>query len=193
MHAAANLTPDDFVKTNLLAGEAYVFNWTSERYGTFRREMAAKLQIHEDQVRLIGSAKLGFSLNRDHLLQRFRRESDLDLVVVDSDLFDGSVLELRQRARELGMASQDERRRLRRSRDNIFNGYLRPDQLPLSTSLMRAWFPRLAGPFHSEPARSHPVKAWLFKSWDHAHLCYKEHHLQIQPALRQLLAISEDD
>ena len=193
MHAAATSTPVSFVDNNLLAGEAYVFGWNPEPYAAFRREMANKLAIGEDQVKLVGSAKLGFSLNNEHLLRRFRCGSDLDLVVVVSELFDSTALELRARARELELAGEDERRRLRKSRENMFNGYLRPDQLPLSASLMRAWFPRLAGPFESEPARSHPVKAWLFKSWDHVRLCYADHHERIQPTLRRLLRIEEDD
>ena len=191
MHAAATLTAVRFAEDHLLGGEAFVFDWKSGPYMAFRREMAAKLEISEDQVKLIGSAKLGFSLNKDHLLRRFRRDCDLDLVVVRSELFDSAVLELRLRARELELAGEDDRRRLRRSRENVFSGYLRPDQLPLSISLMRDWFPRLAGPFASEPARSHPVRAWLFKSWEHAKLCYVEHHERIQPVLCQLLGIQE--
>lgn len=192
IQAAATLPPEQFVNNHLLDDHAFVFGWAPEPYAAFRQSMEGVLGVGAGQLILIGSAKLGFSLNPDHLLRRFRSDSDLDLVVVSSDMFDEAVLELRQRALELAFAGDDERRRLRKSRENIFNGFLRPDQLPLGSSLMRAWFPLLAGPFDSEPARSHPVKAWLFKSWDHVRLCYTEHHERVQPVIKKRVGRKED-
>lgn len=192
IQAAATLPPEQFVNDHLLDDHAFVFGWRPDPYAAFRQSMEVLLGVGDGQLRLIGSAKLGFSLNPDHLLRRFRRDSDLDLVVVSSNMFDATLLELRQHARELGFAGDDERRRLRKSRENAFNGFLRPDQLPLGSSLMRNWFPLLAGPFHSEPARSHPVKAWLFKSWEHVRLCYTEHHERVQPVIKQWVARKED-
>lgn len=186
--AAAEMAPEAFVREHVLGGEAYVFRWLAEPYGQFRQGMARLLEVQEADVRLIGSGKLGFSLHEGRLLQAFRPNSDLDLAVVASGLFDATALELRTSAGTLALAGEEERRRLRRSKENVFSGYLRPDQLPLGCSLMREWFPRLAGPYAAEPARSHPVRAWLFKSWDHAQLCYVEHHQRVQEAIRRQLA-----
>lgn len=188
MRAAATITPSDFVDRNFLYGEAYAFDEDPVRHRAFRAEVGYKLSVPEDQVCLIGSGKLGFSLNKDHLLRLFSPESDLDLVVAAQDLFDSTHLELVRRSRELALASQDERRRLRKSRETIFHGYLRPDQLPMTVALSQNWFPRIAGPYVSEVARRHPVKAWLFKSLEHARLCYQNYIEEIQPSVRRLLA-----
>jgi len=125
-------------------------------------------------------------------LKLFDRRSDLDLVVVAPVLFDTASLEVRLMQKELELAGAEERRRLKRTRENIFNGYLRPDQLPLSASLAKDWFPRLSGPFDSTLARRHPVKAWLFKSFDHAKICYTEHHELVQPQIRKMLTLRGD-
>ena len=192
MRLAATLNPSDFIETRVLSGPAYAFNDNPESYSELIGEIAAKLEVQADQLTLIGSAKIGFSLNKDHLLKLFDRRSDLDLVVVAPVLFDTASLEVRLRQKELELAGAEERRRLKRTRENIFNGYLRPDQLPLSASLAKDWFPRLSGPFDSTLARRHPVKAWLFKSFDHAKICYTEHHELVQPQIRKMLTLRGD-
>lgn len=192
MRAAVTMPPHQFVSEHMLGPRAFVFGWREEPHAAFCRSMEQALEVGNGDIKLIGSGKLGFSLNPDHLLRRFRRDSDLDLVVVSSERFDAGLLELRELAPELRLASEDERRRLRKSRENSFNGYLRPDQLPLASSLSRSWFPLLAGPYEFEPARSHPVKAWLFKSWRHVRICYAEHHERVQPALAQRVPNPEE-
>jgi len=187
MREAATMTAIEFVDTHFLNGEAYAFSDNPDRYRSFRNEIGLKLSILENRIRLVGSGKLGFSLNKDHLLQRFCRESDLDLVVIAAEIFDAATLELLQNSRELTLAGADEKHRLRKTRENVFNGYLRPDQLPLGSTLNRDWFPKLAGPYESDVARSRPVKAWLFKSLEHAQLCYRAYIEQIQPSIRRLL------
>jgi hypothetical protein len=190
--AAADLPPERFVSEHLLGDRAFIFAWETAPYNEFRMTMAGLLGVAPGQVRLIGSAKLGFSLNTSNLLRKFRSDSDLDLIVVASDMFDECVLELRQRATELELAGIEERRRLRKTREFIPDGFLRPDKLPLGCSLMKKWFPLLAGPFDSEPARSHIVKAWLFKSWEHARLCYTDHQRQIQPIIQSMRKRAEE-
>jgi hypothetical protein len=182
--AAADLAPEQFVNEHLFTDRAFIFDWDGPRFVEFRTSMEQLLEVEPGQVGLIGSAKLGYSLNPEHLLRRFRPESDIDLVVVAPDLFDECVLELRQRSSEIQLAGVDERRRLRKTREHIPDGFLRPDQLPMACGLMKKWFPRLAGPFENEPAKSHSVKAWLFKSWELAKLCYTEHHSKIQSTVR---------
>jgi predicted nucleotidyltransferase len=188
MKLAATLPAPEFVRDHILAGLPYAFVSNPEGYLSLQSEVAAKIGLSVNEIRMIGSAKLGFSLNSDHLLSPFGPGSDIDLVIVSSAVFDEASLELVERAQDFILAGEDEKRRLRRSRDNVFNGYLRPDQLPLSCGLSKEWFPKLAGPYESEIARRRPVKAWLFKSWDHGRICYTNYHQRIQSDLRGILA-----
>jgi hypothetical protein len=176
----------------ILAGEAFVFDWAPAPYAEFREMMGMRLGVSAANVGLIGSAKLGISLNEGRLFRKFRRESDLDLVVVHPSLFDEAALELRAMEGSLRAADSDERRRLKQSRGNVFSGYLRPDQLPMVSSLHGEWLPLLAGPYSVEPARSHVVKAWIFKSWEHARICYTEHFERIQVGIQRLVELAEE-
>jgi len=187
MRRAALDSPATFVTGTLFNGEAYVCNGDAESYDQLRRELATLLSVAQSDVRLIGSAKVGFSLNPDHLLSLFGKESDLDFVIVRSDTFDEAALELAARADEFVLAGEDEKRRLRKSKENLFHGFLRPDQLPLTCSLQRDWFPKLAGPYGHPVARQYPVKAWLFKSLQHATMTYTAHQRRIQPAVLNIL------
>src|SRR5207253_938799 len=119
----------------------------------------------------------------------FSVRRDLDLVVVSSDALDSCWRELIKKAEELKLAGDEERRRLNKTRDNFFNGYLRADQLSVGCSLSKDWFPRLAGPFHCPIARRFSVKAWLFKSWVHANECYKQYIASIQGDVEKLLEL----
>src|SRR6266705_6324019 len=109
MREAATMAVTAFVDRHFLAGEAHAFNDHPDRYRAFRVEIGLKVSLPEDGIRLVGSGKLGFSLNRDHLLRRFSRESDLDWVGVAPEIFDAATLELRQISRELAVAGADEK------------------------------------------------------------------------------------
>src|ERR1041384_1493203 len=113
MRVAAKGSAPDFIRDHVMTGEPYVYRGDAPRYNAFREEIAGKLSVHETAIRLVGSAKLGFSLSQDHLLRPFSRESDLDIVVVEPELFDAAMLELRERSKDIRMAGQDERSRLR--------------------------------------------------------------------------------
>jgi hypothetical protein len=190
MVAAATLVAEEFVLNHFFAMAPFAYRGAAgTAYDEFQAEIAALLAVPADNVCLIGSARTGFSLNRDHLLKGFGYQSDLDLVVVSSDAFDRCWDELIKNTQAFKLAGDEEWRRLKKTRDNFFNGYLRADQLPSGCTLSREWFPLLAGPFRCPVARRYPVKAWLFKSWTHATECYKGHMALIQADIQKLLAL----
>src|SRR6266436_3510183 len=94
-----------------------------------------------DNTILVGSGRLGFSLNPEHLLRSFGQASDLDVVIVSSDVFDDTWTELIEKASEIALAGDDDRRRFKRTKENFFRGYLRPDHLPLTIGFASEWFP----------------------------------------------------
>lgn len=188
MIEAAVMPSLEFVNTRLLDGPPYVFVLEKDSaHDAFTREMSNRLEVPPDGIQLIGSARLGFSLNKEHLLHLFGRSSDLDLVVVSADLFDRGWEELNSEAGRVSLSDADERRRLKKARETVAHGFFRPDQLPISTSLATGWFPRLAGPFEIAVARRHPVRAWLFRTWTLAQTYYSTYVESVQPALYTLL------
>ena len=74
MKLAATMPAEAFVDSHVLAGHVEIC--TPEEYLALRAEVAHKLVVPDEDIRLIGSAKLGFSLNQDHLLKLFGGRSD---------------------------------------------------------------------------------------------------------------------
>ena len=187
MNAAAFDPPERFVTEEFFGAVPYVFGRDNKANEAFHSELAAKLAVTSADIRLVGSARLGFSLNRDHLLRRFGTSSDLDIVIVSSQRFDETWDELADLASTTALSDEAEKRRLKKTREFLPDGYFRPDFVPLASRLAKDWFPRLAGPFETPEARIHPVKGWLFKSWRHAHRCYARYLARVQPDLKSLL------
>jgi len=186
--AALTMPPLQFLDDWLFGAAPHAFTCYEDSYSAFCRELATSLGVHPADVALVGSGRLGFSLNPQHLLSRFSGTSDLDVVVVSSSVFDGAWTDLLHGSVSTAFAETEERRRLRKTQDNFFDGYLRSDHVPVGSALSREWFPKLAGPFSSVTARRHEVKAWLFKSWWHAELFYLRNVSAVRPALQKLMA-----
>jgi hypothetical protein len=90
-NAAAHSSPIEFVHRWLLSSHPFAFRAVDGSYPEFKAELATRLQVHAAEMTIVGSAQLGFSLNPSQLLRRFRRESDIDVVIVSSAVFDGTI------------------------------------------------------------------------------------------------------
>jgi hypothetical protein len=187
------MVPADFVDQVLFAAPPFAFRGSPAEYDSFRTELASRLSLSADDLLLVGSGRLGFSLNSDHLARRFSPESDLDIVIISSEIFDRTWAELLEKTTDILLAGDDERHRLRRTKDNFFSGYLRPEHLPLTSSLATEWFPKLSSRFESPIPNRHEVKGWLFKSRTHARVLYADHHGRIQADLRRVVRFKEEE
>lgn len=187
--AAATSKPEAFVHEWMLSSNPFAFRNAKGSYAEFRAELSQILGIHAGEMTMVGSGQLGFSLKPDQLLRRFREESDLDVVIVSSELFDAAWRDLLTHSTSVRSLDEADRRRFRRTQENFFAGYLRPDLLPSGAALAKEWFPKLAGRFRSPVAARHPVKAWLFKSWWHMERFYSDGLARVQPELSRLLGV----
>lgn len=85
---------DYFVTARLFDGTPAV--WPEElSYVRWRHRVAIHLGVDPMSVQLVGSARLGYSMNPRKGYKRFNSESDLDIAVVSSELFDTAWTELR--------------------------------------------------------------------------------------------------
>lgn len=83
-----------FVTARLLDGTPSI--WTNQvDYITWRHEVAEELRVDPAEVQLVGSAKLGYSLNPGKNFTRFHEESDFDVAIISSALFEQAWAELR--------------------------------------------------------------------------------------------------
>lgn len=86
---------DYFVTARLLDGVPAV--WPQElSYIKWRHLVAAELDVDPMAVQLVGSARLGYSMNPRKNFRKFHGGSDLDIAVISPELFDKAWGELRE-------------------------------------------------------------------------------------------------
>ena len=73
----------------LSEGIPHSFRYCPAIYEAVRCWLSNRLCVHPKEISLIGSARLGKSLSPKKLCKPFDSESDLDLFIVSSDLFEG--------------------------------------------------------------------------------------------------------
>ncbi|MEV7312742.1 hypothetical protein AB0N56_07380 [Streptomyces microflavus] len=86
---------DYFVTARLFEGTPAV--WPQElSYIKWRHLVATELGVDPIAVQLVGSARLGYSMNPKKEYKKFHRGSDLDIAVISPDLFEKAWAELRE-------------------------------------------------------------------------------------------------
>lgn len=86
---------DYFVTARLFDGTPAV--WPHElSYVQWRHRVATALGVDPMAVQLVGSARLGYSMNPRKNFRKFHEGSDLDIAVISPELFDRAWGELRE-------------------------------------------------------------------------------------------------
>ena len=66
----------------------FVFEPKPMSWDTFRDEFVSRLQVSRSDIRIVGSARFGFSMKPDRNLKSFEDKSDIDVVIVNERMFD---------------------------------------------------------------------------------------------------------
>ena len=80
------LSPIQVIRKHIIYGDCYALS--QNQYFDLRSEMASHFKIHPNEVLVIGSAKLGFSIAPHKRYRPFSDQSDIDVVMVSPFLFD---------------------------------------------------------------------------------------------------------
>ena len=166
----------EVVENHLIAGVPFVFKESAKSYDKFVETLAGQFQTPKEDVSLIGSARIGFSINPDKFPAAFRPASDVDAVVVNAEKFDKAWFELsgigRRRfgmERKVQIAYQEHRE------NNVFFGFIVPDRLPGIVTLSPIWFfgLQLVGRQVREVS-GRKINGRLYRTWEHvrAHQLY---------------------
>lgn len=156
------------------------------------------LRLSKENIRVVGSGKIGFSLSPDNFPRLFSDVSDIDVLVVDESLFDKvwlSMLNWHYPRKGFALGGADGRWAKNR-RKELYWGWFVPDEIRFSglsfpsilkplRDISTAWFNLFQSlSLYSEFAGRN-VSGRLYRTWDHARL-YQEHGLmQIQEILSQ--------
>jgi hypothetical protein len=172
----------------------YVFGSRNDVWGDFRGEIAGELGIPPVDIRVIGSARLGFSLKPGTNLRSYGDTSDVDLIVVNASLFDYVWVALLEAAYPRPPATQLVGGWLQKRRDEIYTGWITPLEIRLDrrifgskaepvVSFSSRWFNMLKRASRFIIRRHEDVTGRLYRTLDHAKL----YHLDSLAALRKTI------
>lgn len=163
----------------------FVFEGHDGSWDAFRDELVDQLEIQRDNIRIVGSGRLGFSLRPGTNLKLFDDRSDIDVVIVDSDLFDQIWLALLRAVYPNHGMNQRIGGWLDSIRNQVYGGWIVPPQIKLDGKVFGArartvidlrtrWFNAL------KLAAQHPTKGHadiqgrIYRTWSHADLYHSD-------------------
>lgn len=157
----------------------YVFD--AESWGAFRTEIINALGVNENEIVIVGSARLGFSLKPNANLRAFHDKSDIDVAIVNQSMFDELWLNLLRVAYPRPPVTTKFGGWLELRRKELYTGWLSP----LKIHFDRKIFGEKAGPilelrtrlFNAfKKASKHSIhkhediSARLYRAWDYAEM-----------------------
>jgi hypothetical protein len=153
-------TPD-LVQKKLIFGDCQILD--KEKYFLLRQRIAKQFKVHTNEVLVVGSAKLGFSIAPNKKYRHFGDKSDIDVVIVSDVLFCSvwSTVYSFWKDKVIWDTEDDFKKYL-------FRGWIRPDKLPPSNKFeyTKAWWEFFREITASGEFGPYKISGALYKSWD---------------------------
>lgn len=167
--------PEEVVQKYLFDRSPYYFADNPQHYIDFRKVICEQFKIHLQNFAIVGSAKVGFSLNPTKFGEVFSESSDVDVVLVSEELFQRLWIDLiRFQQDEFAYLPYECRKRFNELQYILFWGQVRMDKLPNKFTAAKEWwefFNRLSKDTRFGPRR---VRAMIFKTWKHVSFYYEK-------------------
>jgi hypothetical protein len=171
-------TSEDIVQELLYDPSPFCYYDNNESYLKLRKKICEKFQIHPQNFTIVGSAKIGFSLDPKNHPRVFQNNSDIDIVLVSEDLFQKIWFDLLKIEKEIN----EGRLRLDAVRAHnfnyikklIFQGWIRMDVIYETFDFARDWWDFFNCLSREEFDSAHEIHAAVFRTWMHASIYYEE-------------------
>jgi hypothetical protein len=179
---------DDFVP--------YVFEPAPASWVSFRSVLVSDLGVNPGDIAVVGSGRLGFSLKPRNNFKIFSERSDIDVIIVNHELFDWLWLALLEAAYPRPpVTEEDVGGWLKKLRYEVYTGWMSPLKIQLDhriygrkakpvSEFNTRWFNSFKNAAQHPPRRHKTVSARLYQSWQHADL----YHLNSLSELRKSIA-----
>lgn len=156
--ADLNLGTTHLVQKYITAAESEIL--TSCDHFSLKDAISGQFGVHPNEIILVGSAKVGFSLAPDKRYREFGDSSDLDVAIISPVLFDRvwhSVLDYKN-SRQY-WPKKDE------FKHHFFDGWIRPDKLPPSRkfSFANEWWEYFTELSNSQRFGMQSINAGLYR------------------------------
>lgn len=150
---------------HVIEGTPYIFRNHPERYQFFRSRISSALDTPMKNIVIVGSARMGFSLNPYHIGREFSKTSDVDIVVVSARLFDMAWLELIRLQPKWYNLTPPEREMVEEHVKLVYWGNIRPDRLPGTTQISKLWLETFGSVSDIQEFSAREARAFLFRTW----------------------------
>lgn len=150
----------ELVQRHVTYGDCYAL--TEDEYFALKQDVGKQFSVHPNQIVVVGSAKLGFSIAPKKRYRPFGETSDIDVAFCSSELFDQIWRDLYDYWRQSGPWVQ-----LDDFRKYLFLGWMRPDKLPPESSFPRTrdWWEFFRGLTSSGRYGRYSITGALHKDW----------------------------
>lgn len=187
----------DVVDRYILAGPAFVFRQNQHAEKRLIQHLGTTLSTPEENVVIVGSAKIGFSLDPNAFPRAFSDDSDLDVAIVNPDIFESAWRAALEWSYEVNENTDREQAWLRDLRRGVFRGQLhvgstqhisgmrRSALLALWRNLAWTWFAAFRDLPREPEILRRKVNGRLYRSWDHLRLYHRGGILRLQETLRR--------
>lgn len=161
----SDLSSIQIVRKHIISGDCFIFSqdkFPQDKYFELRSEVAEHFGLHPNEVFVVGSAKLGFSVAPNNRYREFCDESDIDIAMVSSMLFEQFWQEVFDYKYE-GPYWPEYKQFIR----YLFQGWIRPDMLPQSSMfrLRERWWNFFQSVTRSGRYGGYKIRGGLYKSF----------------------------
>jgi len=154
-----------FINKFLLSDKAICFPGNENLILDMKETIANHFHIHTRNIEVVGSAKLGVSLNNQRLGKPYDNDSDVDLVIVCSELFDRVWNDLSQLELKKYTLGEKDRAKLEDCCSYIRDGNIRPDMLPDKLPFRGHWWEIFNKVSNKKQYENREIRGRLFKNW----------------------------
>lgn len=136
----SKVTDEEIVEKYVQFGTPIIFKEDEHLYYSLKRDVANYFSASIDSVHVVGSSKLGFSIAPQKFLVDMHDDSDIDVAIIDSNLYDSLWEQLFEFNINLQVRNEREQRNYSKFLSYFFRGWLRPDLFPAKFNGTQAWF-----------------------------------------------------
>jgi hypothetical protein len=159
---------EELVEQYLLTGIPFAFKDNEASHGVLLSEIAKQLAIGQDAINVIGSGRIGFSLDPEQFGKPFSEKSDIDVAIVSDDLFDEAWMDMLRLGKAYHRLKDDTKAWLASHRRScIYWGYVRPELLPGVVKISSKWFFTFKGLSRIRELARRSITGRLYRTRDH--------------------------
>lgn len=153
------------VNKYILGGNPICFSGREILISQLKKALAEHFNVHIKNIEIVGSGKLGISLNRDRFGKQFDAHSNIDIAVVSSELFDIAWFELMKLESITYKLTEIDRGFLKECSDSISKGFISPDKLPQISNFSQNWWKIFLELSNKDEYECKKIRGRLFKDW----------------------------